>query len=147
MTIRTASIRDLNKLPKSTYKVLVTRYYPFYIKGIKGLIDEWIPDLAPSKGLLQDYKAELKRVVNTDMDKRKAIGTAWKIVNYEFRYRRDMLRGDKSMAEVRRLARKSMEMNGKRVVYLICYEKEDDYCHRRLLKDLIEFAIARGWHK
>jgi uncharacterized protein YeaO (DUF488 family) len=139
MTILTASLRDLKKLPKSTYKVLITRFYPFYIKGIKNLVDEWIPLLAPNEQLLNDYKVELKRT--------KDVSKAWEISKYDKRFRMHIMRGAESLAELKRIAIISKQLNGKRVVYLICHERDDRFCHRRIVKELMELGLDRGWIK
>jgi len=139
MTIRTASIREIKKLPKTAYKVLVMRYFPFYIKGLKNHIDEFVPILGPNVDLFKDYRTELKRTNEARI--------AWEISKYDSRYRRSIMNGVKSMEELRRIAKISTERKGKRVVYLICHEATDDYCHRRILKELMELAVSRGWCK
>ena len=131
--IKTASLRGLNKLPKGSYKVLVTRYYPFYIKDIKKEIDEWIPDLAPSKGLLKAYKDELKRTNGQRI--------AWSISKYDSRFRHQVLNDPVSISELSRLGRLSNEKD----VYLLCHESTEEYCHRRILKELILLGLDRGW--
>ena len=127
MTIRTASIRDIKKLPKSAYKVLVTRYYPFYIKGIKALIDEWLPILSPSKQLLSDFNGELKRMKDPKL--------AWNLTKYDMRFRYQILHNTKALGELKRIRGVGRQLRGRRVVYLICHEPTDDYCHRRILKE------------
>jgi len=134
MTIKTASLREINKLPKTTYKVLITRYFPFWFKGLKKKIDEWLPILAPSKDLLKDFKEEMKRVKNPK--------SAWIIVKYESRFRRQILHNSKALEEMRRLKRISRQLKGKRVVYLICHEPTEDYCHRRLVKELMRYELG-----
>jgi len=133
MTIKTASLRDLNKLPKYSYKILITRYYPFYIKDIKRIIDEWIPDLAPTKELLKAFKDELKRTNNQEI--------AFNISKYDSRFRHQVLNDSVSMNELRRIGRLSKEKD----VYLLCHEKEETYCHRRIVREIIEMGIGAGW--
>ena len=131
--IKTASLRELNKLPKESYKVLVTRYYPFYIKDIKKKIDEWVSDLAPSRELLIAYKDELKRTTKPRV--------AWEISKYENRFRREILNGTESMKELKRIGLLSKDQD----VYLLCHEATEEYCHRRILRELIELGLDRGW--
>ena len=129
MTVRTASLKDINKLPKSAYKVLVTRYYPFYFKGLKNKINEWLPTLAPNKQLLSEYREELKRTKQPKL--------AWNLVSYDSRFRRQMLNDSVSISELKRIRNIGRQLNGKRVIYLICHERTDDYCHRRILRELM----------
>jgi len=143
MTIKTASIREIKKLPKSVYKIIAMRYFPFWIKNIKSQYDEWIPDLAPSKELLNDFMNELKRLKDTDMSNEKKVKLAWNISKYESRFRREMTHSSDAMRELRRIA----GLAKTKEVILICHEPKDDYCHRRIVKELIELAIDRGWSK
>jgi len=133
MTIKTASLRDLNKLPKSSYKILITRFYPFYIKDIKKKVDEWIPDLAPSKELLKVYKDELKRTNEQRI--------AWNISRYDSTFRRQIMRNSESFKELKRIGKLSKEKD----VYLLCHEKDEAYCHRRIVREIIELGIGAGW--
>jgi len=134
LVVRTASLRELNKLPKTAYKVLVTRYYPFYIKNLKKKITEWLPVLAPSRQLLGEFKKELKILKDPKL--------AWNLVHYDSRFRIEMLRRAEPIAALRRLRGINKQLKGKRVVYLICHETTDEYCHRRILKELIEMELG-----
>ena len=129
VTIRTASIREIDKLPKTAYKVLVMRRFPFYIKNIKKKITEYLPVLSPNEQLLTEYLKELKRTKNPKL--------AWNLVQYETRFRMQMLRDSKAISELKRIRDIGKQLNGKRVVYLICHEHTDDYCHRRILQELM----------
>jgi len=134
MTIKTASLREIDKLSKTAYKILITRTYPFWHKDLNKKIDEWLPILAPSKQLLKDYKEELKRTKDPRI--------AWSIVKYDKRFRREILRSSEALGEMRRLKRISRQLKGKRVVYLICHEPIEDYCHRRLVKELMRYELG-----
>ncbi len=129
MTIKTETIRNIDKLPKTAYKVLIMRRYPFWMKGLKKKINEYLPILSPSEQLLTDYLGELKRTKSPKL--------AWNIVQYDSRFRRQILRDSKALAEMRRIKAISKELNGKRVVYLLCHEPTDEYCHRRIVQELI----------
>ena len=130
MVVKTASIREIDKLSKTSYKVLIMRRYPFWMKGLKKKINEYLPILSPSEQLLTDYLKELKRVNNPKI--------AWNLVQYDSRFRRQILRDSNALAEMRRIKRISKELNGKRVVYLLCHEPTDEYCHRRIIKELMD---------
>jgi uncharacterized protein YeaO (DUF488 family) len=77
--------------------------------------DEWIRDLAPSIALLNDYRD--KRI---DWDE------------YEKRYMREM-EGRKEL--IQELKKRS---DSGEVISLLCWEWDDRFCHRRLLKKLID---------
>jgi len=130
MTIKTASLREIDKLPKTAYKVVVMRRYPFWMKGLKKKINEFLPILGPSNQLLADYRGELKRTGEPRL--------AWAISKYDKRYRMQILHSSEALGEMRRIKRISKELNGKRLVILICHEPTDEFCHRRILKDLME---------
>jgi len=136
LVIRTCSLKDVDGLSKTSYKVLVTHYYPFYIKGLKGKINEWLPSLAPSKELLNEYREEVKKF-KTEQPK-KACELAWNIVSYDSRFRRQILNNPLSISELKRIRDIGRQLRGKRMVYLICHERTDDYCHRRILQELME---------
>jgi len=105
------------------------RYWPFWVKNLKTKISEWLPILAPNKQLLNDYREELKRTQDS--------GKAWAISKFDKRYRMQILHSSEALGEMRRVKNIGKELKGKRVVYLICHEPTDDYCHRRILKELM----------
>lgn len=80
--------------------------------------DEWLVDLAPSIELLNDYR---KKKID------------WS--EYERRYLKEM---ESKKELIKELKKRS---DGGEVISLLCWEKDDSFCHRRLLKDLIE----RSW--
>lgn len=136
LVIKTASLKELNSLPSTAYKVLVTRSYPPYIKELKKKIDEWLPILSPSIALLSEYKNEVKKLESLRPEK--ACKMAWNLVSYDSRFRRQILGNSESISELKRIRDIGKELNGRRVVYLICHERTDDYCHRRILQELME---------
>ena len=96
-------------------RILVTRYWPRGIAKARLNAAEWVREVAPSKGLLEDWKAS--RI-------------SWD--EYTARYREEMLAQEAAVAALRRKARKG-------TITLLCYEREGDpHCHRYLLKELID---------
>lgn len=79
--------------------------------------DEHCPELAPTKTLLYDYKYH---------------GLSWG--EYEVRFFQ-LMKGHRAIWRIWELARRSREGE---VITLLCYEKTDEKCHRRLVKNLIE---------
>jgi len=134
MTIKTASIREIDKLSKSSYKILIMRRWPHWIKRLNKKINEWCKLLSPSEELLSRYSKELKRSKDPRL--------AWNIVRYDIHFRREILRNSEALAELRRIKKISKERNGKRIVYLICHEPTDAYCHRRIVAELLKLDLG-----
>ncbi|MFA5033810.1 MAG: DUF488 family protein [bacterium] len=105
-----------DKVPEDGIRILVMRKWP---RGVpKANIDRWIKELGPSTELLNDWNEH--RV-------------DW--IEYEKRYRREMEDPERQQA-----IKKIAELSEKKTVTLLCWEESDEYCHRRLLKELIEKA-------
>lgn len=79
--------------------------------------DEWIKEVAPSWNLLKDYNS--KRIDFSE---------------YTPRYFKEM---EDQMDVIKELAQRARS----KTITLLCYEKTDEKCHRRLLKKLIEKFI------
>ena len=95
-------------------RVLVMRWWPRGISKEKNKIDMWIRELGPSKELLQD-------LMSKKID----------IPEYEKRYFKEMESQADKIKELANLA-------GEGTITLLCWEKTDEGCHRRLLKQLVE---------
>ncbi|MFA5032455.1 MAG: DUF488 family protein [bacterium] len=111
--LKTKSVYEAN-VPEDGIRILVMRKWP---RGVsKDKVDRWIKELGPSTELLNDWT---EHRIN------------W--IEYEKRYRREM-----EDTEKRQSIKKIAELSEKKVVSLLCWEKSDEYCHRKLLKELIE---------
>ena len=116
------SVKDVLDSPREDeYYVLVTRYYPmeFRKRGLKLVdtpINDWDRDLAPSRGLLKDFKSGL-------------IGWG----GYESRFRKEIPK----VLVRRKIAIFEEDAKGKEVV-LVCEEddKEYPYCHTWIILDV-----------
>ncbi len=96
-------------------RILVTRYWPRGISKARLAAAEWIREVAPSKELLEDWKAS--RI-------------SWD--EYAVRYHKEMLAHGSAIAALKRKA-------GASTITLLCFEREGDpHCHRHLLKNLID---------
>lgn len=82
--------------------------------------DEHSLELAPSKKLLYDYKYH---------------GLSWKGYERKFTW---LMTGRRAQGKIIELAKRSRDGE---IITLLCFEKTDEKCHRRLLKDLIEDVI------
>ena len=107
--IKTKSI--LNKKDKlDGTRICVMRYVRYYYD-----YDEWIKDLAPSSKLLNDYK-------NKKID--------W--FDYKKRYLDEMSKYKDLIGKLKKRIDKGEKIT------LLCFEKKSLFCHRRILKNLIE---------
>jgi uncharacterized protein YeaO (DUF488 family) len=106
--IKTKSIFEKESV-EDGFRICVMRFIRDYYK-----YDLWLQELAPSIALLNDWKS--------------------KKINWEEYARRylEEIKGKKEIVE--KLLGLIKE---KEVVTLLCAEKEDKYCHRRLLKDYL----------
>ena len=112
--IKTKSIYDPAE-ESDGERILVSRFWPRGISKERLSISQWIRYLAPSKTLVQDWKAG---------------GMTW--AEYESRYSEEMTAYQE---DIETLAK----MSDSKTITLLCYESEGDpHCHRHLLKRMIE---------
>ncbi len=102
-------------------RILTMRKWPRGVGWEKNKIDVKLEDLGPSRELLDDWNEK-----KIDFNK------------YTKRYRREMEQ-PKQKSLIKLLAFLSQHST----ITVLCWEKEDKECHRRLLKPLIEEARAR----
>ena len=110
MTLREAYVAIMGRV--EGLKLVVTRYYPRGIAPIH--FDRWLPVLAPSRELLQDWRGHW---------------ITWE--EYEARFRREILSSPEALAALRHI----IDLSRARDVYLICWEREPP-CHRFILLNL-----------
>lgn len=117
--IKTKSIYD--KKEKSDGKrILITRYYPRGIR--KNYFDFWCRDLSPSKHLLKSLKD----------------GIISRSLFFQF-FCRDLCNDDKKIKLCKQLAIENLNKN----ITLLCYEKEEIFCHRYCVKKICENELAK----
>ena len=118
--IKTKSIYDPIEDSDGT-RILITRYWPRGIK--KENFDKWYKDLAPSRNLLKDYKEGridfqlFEKLFWNEISKNKNVI--------------DICRG---------IAKDAFD--GKEFT-LLCYEKEESNCHRKLIRKLCEDELLK----
>lgn len=89
--------------------------------------------LAPSPALLSAFMKAKKYWMAKGLTELEARKKAWKEIDYEERFRQEILNNPEAMAKLKEIQDLAKEND----VYLICYEKEPP-CHRFILIDLIE---------
>lgn len=87
--------------------------------------------LAPSETLLTAFMEAKKSWMAKGLTELEARKKAWEEVDYEDRFRREILNNPKAMGKLKEIRKLAEEKD----VYLICYEKEPP-CHRFILLDL-----------
>jgi uncharacterized protein YeaO (DUF488 family) len=117
--IRTKSVYEPAD-PADGRRVLVTRYWP---RGLgKAAVDEYMRALAPSKGLLQTYRAGRLE---------------WDAFRQEYL---EQMGAPEARAEIQRLS----EQAPGHAITLMCVCRDERHCHRSVLRDLIlSSAISR----
>jgi len=108
MVIKSKSVFE-KESKEDGFRVCVMRFVRDYYK-----FDLWLQELAPSVDLLNDYK-------NGRVD--------WG--EYEKRYLKEIKGKGDSINKLIEIVKE------KGVVTLLCAEKEDSFCHRRLLKEYL----------
>jgi uncharacterized protein YeaO (DUF488 family) len=93
---------------------LTTRFYPRFLKPSE--VDEYISDLAPSRQLLAEFKRKSEAVGHN---------AAFLAMDYQKKF----VLTAKGHERLKLLTVLGQE----RDVYLLCYCKRDEYCHRELL--------------
>lgn len=99
-------------------RIIVSGGYP--AGYLKPSFDEHYPELAPTKKLLYDYKYH---------------GLSWDEYVIQFL---QLMNGHRAQRRIQELAERS---NAGEIITLLCFEKSDKHCHRRLVKNLIEECI------
>jgi len=95
-------------------RILVMRRWCRPLSKEKAKIDEWLKDLSPSEELLTNFQNKL---------------ITWD--EYQKRFLQEM---ESKTVLLKTLAEKAKNQN----VTLLCCERDDKECHRRLLKEIIE---------
>ena len=124
MPIRTRRWND-RRLVGDGLRLLICRYRPRGVRKTEETWDEWDPDLGPSRALLADFHGKSGPPI------------PWK--QYRERYLAEM-RG-----QTERIAELAERVRAGRTITLLCASscEEEERCHRSILRELIEGAVAR----
>jgi uncharacterized protein YeaO (DUF488 family) len=113
------------RLPGDGLRLLICRYRPRGVRKTEETWDEWDPDLGPSRELHADVYGKSGPPIS------------WA------EYRRRYLAEIKGQRE--RIAGLASRVRAGETITLLCSSAcvDDDRCHRSLLRELIEDAVAR----
>jgi uncharacterized protein YeaO (DUF488 family) len=113
------------RLPGDGLRLLICRYRPRGVRKTEETWDEWDPDLGPSRELHADVYGKSGPPIS------------WG------EYRRRYLAEIKGQRE--RIAGLASRVRAGETITLLCSSAcvDDDRCHRSLLRELIEDAVAR----
>lgn len=117
--IKTKSIYDEKEDSDGT-RILITRYYPRGIR--KENFDRWYRELSPSKSLLQNYKD----------------GKISQNVFFQF-FCKDIRDDYKKLELCKQLSMEGVNKN----ITLLCYEKEEIFCHRYYVKKICDHELSK----
>ncbi|OVE84331.1 DUF488 family protein, N3 subclade [Natronolimnobius baerhuensis] len=129
MTVHTTYFGGLSQYgPAADVDVFgVVRYPKDFVDRVT---DRNIPAVAPPNDLLDAYKTVEEAAEKNDEPNPAAI--AWDSVSYEPRYLQYLER-DGPQAVIDELADRARECD----IWLVCWEKDARWCHRRLLADVV----------
>ena len=137
MTVRTTYFSALsNQQVEPAADDLVYAVVRYTQDWIDELVDRNIDALAPPSDLLDAYKTVEEAAEEDGHSNPSRI--AWESVSFEERYRQYLTNNAGQVAEV--VAEEAAETT----VWLVCWEKDDRYCHRRLLADEILDRLDDG---
>lgn len=117
--IKTKSIYD-KKENSDGIRILITRYYPRGIRKEK--FDRWYRDLSPSRILLKSLKD----------------GSISQKIFFQF-FCKELRSDTKKMELCTNLAVESVN----KTITLLCYEKEEIFCHRYYVKKICEGELSK----
>jgi len=132
MSVRTTYFGGLGSVvePDEDDDVLgVVRYPQDFVDRV---VDRNVHALAPPEELLQAFKA-VEGAAEDDGDVPVPSRIAWEQVNFEDRYRAHLAKSGQQQVldNVRERLRDGLDL------WLVCWEKDVRYCHRRLLADVL----------
>lgn len=107
----TTYFSKINDIPGEDIKLIITRFPPKWLDYKTIPNTHLIQSLAPSKELLLDYKNN----------------NNWS--NYVKQFKKEMVNMQHDLNRIE----ETLKIN--KNVYLICYEKDDNFCHRSILRD------------
>ena len=103
---------------------------------IDDVVDRNVPALAPPEELLEAYKTV--EAAARDAGEANPETIAWRSVDFEAQFHEYL-----SKPGPRRVLRQLVDDAREGPVWLVCYEADDEYCHRRLVAERIR-RLARG---
>jgi uncharacterized protein YeaO (DUF488 family) len=102
-------------------RFLITRYYPRGVK--KDRFDKWVRDLSPKPDLLKEDRSG---------------SIDWP--EFVKRFKLQLKTSEESIAAMKEL----LELTKRRKnITLLCYEKEGEKCHRKIVKERLDSLLRR----
>lgn len=117
--IKTKSIYE-PKRSTDGIRILISRYYPRGIR--KENFDRWYRELSPSTDLLRKYKD----------------GKINRAAFFQF-FCHDICNHDEKLELCKELAMEGVDKS----ITLLCYEKEEIFCHRYYIKKICEDELSK----
>jgi uncharacterized protein YeaO (DUF488 family) len=123
MPVRTKSYNDLIE-DEDGERYLIMRYWARGKSKEQLQIVDWLRDLAPSKKLHRDWYPKDKN--------KQRISEA----EYITRFNNEIMKNQNALRKLIMLRNKAIGEN--KTITLLCIEKEGEFCHRHLIKEMIE---------
>lgn len=118
--VYTTYLSKMKDLPGDAYKVIISRYLPSTFHVNKKNREYHVPDLAPSHSLLKEYKDGV---------------CSWD--DFVQAYNREMESSPFTTQAIQALVQTIKEHRDDDI-FLICYEKDANKCHRSLLASFLK---------
>lgn len=131
MTLRTTYFGGIGPVAEPDDEDLVLGVVRYPQDFINRVVDRNVPALAPPERLLDTYKAVEEAADRDDVEHPSA--AAWNSVNFEDRYR-DHLENTGQQQVIEEIRDRLRDYV---TVWLVCWEKNPQYCHRRVLADVV----------
>lgn len=129
MTIKIVKHARISPEKEDGFRLLVTRYW---LRGLsKSKVSEWDKNLAPSTGLLSSWK-------NQNMDKEDIVQQREFHLAWCRKYKVEMKEQKERINALR-----DRSLSGETIT-LLCACHDTEFCHRTVLKDLIENGWGNG---
>ena len=128
MPVKTKSYNDPIDDKEDGERYLIMRYWARPKSKKQLCIVDWLRDLAPSKELHRDWYPKDKN--------KKRISKG----EYITRFNNEIMKNQNALRLLVMLRNKAIDNNkeNKKIVTLLCIEKEGEFCHRHLVKQMIE---------
>ncbi|WP_435143680.1 DUF488 family protein, N3 subclade [Halobaculum sp. P14] len=134
-TVRTTYFGGFGSVVEPDHDAVVVGVVRYPQEFVEDVVDRNIPALAPPPTLLDAYKA-VEQAAERD-EARRPSAIAWDSIDFEQRYREFLTNAGQQQV----LGTLRSRLEDDTPVWLVCWEKDATYCHRRLLADVLADSL------
>ena len=146
-SIKLKSLKDPTE-ESDGLRILIARFRPRYLPKAKENWDEWWKELAPSKPLWKEYIKD-KKIDWPEYSRRyeieirnnpQAVKALHKLSSQSINKiaKNNKKNADNHYQEEQRLLDQDYSLTKFRAVTLLCHCRDEKYCHRSIVKDMVE---------